>query len=164
MAAPLISLRGVGRSFQAGEEKISVLRGVDLDIWPGELVAIIGASGSGKSTLMNVLGLLDRPSEGSYRFAGEDVAALDADDQARLRRAHFGFIFQRYQLLGDLDAVENVEVPAVYAGEGRGARRRRAEELLRKLGLSDRMDHRPSELSGGQQQRVSVARALMNGG
>ncbi|MFT3689238.1 MacB family efflux pump subunit [Paenirhodobacter sp.] len=164
MTQPLISLRGIGRSFQAGDETIPVLQGVDLDIRAGELVAIIGASGSGKSTLMNILGLLDRPSTGSYRFAGRDVAELEPDEQAQLRRAHFGFIFQRYQLLGDLDAVENVEIPAIYAGEARGRRRLRAEELLRKLGLAERMDHRPGELSGGQQQRVSVARALMNGG
>ncbi|RWR44538.1 MacB family efflux pump subunit [Sinirhodobacter ferrireducens] len=164
MSDPLISVRGVGRSFQAGEETITVLRDVDLDIWPGEFVAIIGASGSGKSTLMNILGCLDRPSAGSYRFAGEDVGGLDPDALARLRREHFGFIFQRYQLLGDLDAVGNVEVPAIYAGEGRASRRARATELLTQLGLGTRLDHRPNELSGGQQQRVSVARALINGG
>ncbi|HEY0274775.1 MAG TPA: ABC transporter permease, partial [Paenirhodobacter sp.] len=164
MTEPLISLRDVSRRFQAGDETITVLRDVSLDIYPGELVAIIGQSGSGKSTLMNILGCLDRPSSGSYTFAGRDVEALDPDQLAQLRREHFGFIFQRYQLLGDLDAVENVEVPAVYAGEGGRARRKRAQMLLSQLGLGDRFDHRPSELSGGQQQRVSVARALMNGG
>ncbi|RWR34221.1 MacB family efflux pump subunit [Sinirhodobacter populi] len=161
---PLISIRDVTRSFQAGEETITVLHGVSLDIRAGEMVAIIGQSGSGKSTLMNILGCLDRPTSGTYRFAGRDVEALDPDQLAQLRREHFGFIFQRYQLLGDLDAVENVEVPAVYAGEAGRARRLRAEELLQQLGLGERLDHRPSELSGGQQQRVSVARALMNGG
>lgn len=161
---PIISIRGIGRSFAAGEEQVTVLRDVDLDIWPGELVAIIGASGSGKSTLMNVLGCLDRPSTGTYMFDGRDVGALSADEQAELRREHFGFIFQRYQLLGDLDAVGNVEVPAIYAGEGREGRQKRARELLSQLGLESRLDHRPNELSGGQQQRVSVARALMNGG
>ncbi|SMX42931.1 MacB family efflux pump subunit [Actibacterium lipolyticum] len=164
MTEPLISARGITRSFQAGEETITVLRDVDVDIWPGEMVAIIGSSGSGKSTLMNILGCLDRPSAGEYRFAGQDVSVLEPDDLARLRREHFGFIFQRYQLLPDLDAVSNVEVPAIYAGEGRNDRRARASGLLDQLGLAERLDHRPGELSGGQQQRVSVARALMNGG
>ncbi|WP_112313163.1 MacB family efflux pump subunit [Pseudogemmobacter bohemicus] len=161
---PILSVRGISRSFAAGEETVTVLQGVDLDIYPGEMVAIIGASGSGKSTLMNILGCLDRPSEGTYLFDGRDVGGLDADQQAELRREHFGFIFQRYQLLGDLDAVGNVEVPAIYAGETRAARTTRARELLMRLGLGQRLDHHPSELSGGQQQRVSVARALMNGG
>ncbi|WBU63432.1 MacB family efflux pump subunit [Paracoccus aerodenitrificans] len=161
---PLISLRGIGRSFRAGDETVTVLQDVDLDIHAGELVAIIGASGSGKSTLMNILGCLDRPSSGSYLFDGRNVGTLTPDEQARLRRSHFGFIFQRYQLLGDLDAVGNVEVPAIYAGEARRTRKERAQALLAQLGLSGRVDHRPNELSGGQQQRVSVARALMNGG
>lgn len=164
MGEPLISARGISRSFQAGDETITVLRDVDIDIWPGEMVAIIGASGSGKSTLMNILGCLDRPSSGSYSFAGQDVSQLDPDQLAQLRREHFGFIFQRYQLLPDLDAVGNVEVPAIYAGESRAARHARASDLLGQLGLAERLDHRPGELSGGQQQRVSVARALMNGG
>ncbi|MFD1797268.1 MacB family efflux pump subunit [Paracoccus aurantiacus] len=161
---PLISLRAISRSFKAGEEEFTVLRDVDLDIRRGEMVAIIGASGSGKSTLMNILGCLDRPSSGTYLFGGRDVGTLSPDEQAELRRSHFGFIFQRYQLLGDLDALGNVEVPAVYAGEGRSTRRHRALSLLGRLGLGERTDHRPGELSGGQQQRVSVARALMNGG
>ena len=164
MGEPQISARGVSRSFQAGDETITILRDVDIDIWPGEMVAIIGASGSGKSTLMNILGCLDRPSSGSYSFAGQDVSQLDPDQLAQLRREHFGFIFQRYQLLPDLDAVGNVEVPAIYAGESRAARHARASDLLGQLGLAERLDHRPGELSGGQQQRVSVARALMNGG
>ena len=163
-AEPLIALRGIRRDFPAGEERITVLRDIDLDIWRGEMVAIVGASGSGKSTLMNILGCLDRPSGGSYLYAGRDVAGMAEEDRARLRRRHFGFIFQRYQLLPDLDALANVEVPAVYAGAPRGARRRRAAELLARLGLGDRGSHRPGALSGGQQQRVSVARALMNGG
>ena len=164
MSDPLISARGISRSFQAGDETITILHDIDIDIWPGEMVAIIGASGSGKSTLMNILGCLDRASAGSYRFDGQDVSQLDADQLARLRREHFGFIFQRYQLLPDLDAVGNVEVPAIYAGESRAARHARAADLLGQLGLAERLDHRPGELSGGQQQRVSVARALMNGG
>ncbi|WP_460272753.1 MacB family efflux pump subunit [Celeribacter sp. ULVN23_4] len=164
MTEPLISARGISRSFQAGDETITVLRDVDIDIYPGEMVAIIGASGSGKSTLMNILGCLDRASSGSYSFDGKDVSDLEPDELAQLRREHFGFIFQRYQLLSDLDAVGNVEVPAIYAGATRTARREHAKDLLTQLGLDTRFDHRPSELSGGQQQRVSVARALMNGG
>ena len=164
MSDPLISVRGLGRSFAAGEETITVLQNVDIDIWPGELVAIIGASGSGKSTLMNILGCLDRPTSGTYLFKGQDVSQLSPDEQAQLRREHFGFIFQRYQLLADLDAVGNVEVPAIYAGLSSSARQGRATELLTQLGLGNRLDHHPNELSGGQQQRVSVARALMNGG
>jgi macrolide transport system ATP-binding/permease protein len=161
---PLIALSGLVRRFQTGGEAVAVLSGVDLDIHRGEMVAIIGQSGSGKSTLMNILGCLDRASEGNYRFAGRDVSRLDADELAALRREHFGFIFQRYQLLPDLDAVENVEVPAIYAGVDATARRKRAIDLLTRLGLGERLDHRPNALSGGQQQRVSVARALMNGG
>lgn len=161
---PLISARGITRSFAAGDQVTTVLHGIDLDIRAGEFVAIIGASGSGKSTLMNILGCLDRPSSGIYRFDGQDVSRLGPDRLAELRREHFGFIFQRYQLLGDLDAIGNVEVPAIYAGEAAGPRRIRARRLLDRLGLGSRVDHRPSELSGGQQQRVSVARALMNGG
>lgn len=164
MTEPLISARGISRSFQAGDETITVLRDVDIDIYPGEMVAIIGTSGSGKSTLMNILGCLDRASEGTYRFDGKDVRDLEPDELAQLRREHFGFIFQRYQLLPDLDAVGNVEVPAIYAGASRSTRREHARALLEQLGLDTRLDHRPSELSGGQQQRVSVARALMNGG
>ncbi|WP_434289556.1 MacB family efflux pump subunit [Celeribacter sp. SCSIO 80788] len=164
MSEPLISARGISRSFQAGDETITVLRDVDIDIYPGEMVAIIGASGSGKSTLMNILGCLDRASSGTYVFDGKDVSDLEPDELAQLRREHFGFIFQRYQLLPDLDAVGNVEVPAIYAGASRAARRDHAKHLLTQLGLDTRLDHRPSELSGGQQQRVSVARALMNGG
>lgn len=162
--APLLSLRGICRDFQQGEESLRVLDRVDLDIWPGEMMAIVGSSGSGKSTLMNVLGCLDRPSSGSYTYAGQDVAGMAEEARARLRRAHFGFIFQRYQLLPDLDAVGNVEVPAIYAGRPAAARRQRATALLERLGLGARRDHRPGALSGGQQQRVSVARALMNGG
>ncbi|ODT82896.1 MAG: macrolide ABC transporter permease/ATP-binding protein MacB [Pelagibacterium sp. SCN 64-44] len=164
MSEPIISIRGLWRRFQTGGESVAVLRDVDIDIHRGEMVAIIGQSGSGKSTLMNILGCLDRASEGSYHFAGKDVGRLDADALAALRREHFGFIFQRYQLLPDLDAVENVEVPAVYAGAAPQARRERAISLLTRLGLGDRLSHRPNALSGGQQQRVSVARALMNGG
>ena len=162
--APLISLRGITRRYTAGDQVTTVLDGIDLDIQAGESVAIIGQSGSGKSTLMNIMGCLDTASAGTYRFAGRDVAGMDEDSKAALRRAHFGFIFQRYQLLADLDALSNVEMPAVYNGAPRGKRRREAAHILAQLGLSDRSHHLPSELSGGQQQRVSVARALINGG
>ncbi len=161
---PLLQLRGISRRFQAGEQNVTVLNNINLTIAQGEMVAIVGASGSGKSTLMNLLGCLDRPSEGDYQVAGRSTSQLDRDSLAELRREHFGFIFQRYHLLGDLSAQGNVEVPAVYAGHARGARRQRAADLLQRLGLAQRLNYRPSQLSGGQQQRVSIARALMNGG
>jgi len=164
MSAPLLELEALEREFPAGDETITVLKKVSLTIEAGEMVAIIGTSGSGKSTLMNILGCLDRPTRGSYRIAGRDVRDLDGDELAELRREHFGFIFQRYHLLPTLTALENVEIPAIYASAPREARRSRADSLLRRLGLGDRLEHRPSQLSGGQQQRVSVARALMNGG
>ncbi|MFS7159573.1 MacB family efflux pump subunit [Serratia proteamaculans] len=161
---PLLQLHGISRHFQAGEQTVTVLNNINLTIGQGEMVAIVGASGSGKSTLMNILGCLDRPSEGDYQVAGRSTGRLDRDSLAELRREHFGFIFQRYHLLGDLSAQSNVEVPAVYAGHARSARRQRAADLLQRLGLEQRLDYRPSQLSGGQQQRVSIARALMNGG
>lgn len=164
MSQPLLQLRELRREFPAGEETIAVLKDVNLDIHAGEMVAIVGQSGSGKSTLMNILGCLDRPTVGSYKVAGRETGRMQPDELAQLRREHFGFIFQRYHLLGDLDARGNVEVPAIYAGTPAQARRSRAEALLARLGLSDRMGHTPGQLSGGQQQRVSIARALMNGG
>ncbi|MGO4746377.1 MacB family efflux pump subunit [Serratia quinivorans] len=162
--APLLQLRGISRRFQAGEQNVTVLNNIHLTIAQGEMVAIVGASGSGKSTLMNILGCLDRPSDGDYQVAGRSTGQLDRDSLAELRREHFGFIFQRYHLLGDLSAQGNVEVPAVYAGHSRSARQQRAADLLQRLGLAQRLNYRPSQLSGGQQQRVSIARALMNGG
>lgn len=162
--APIISLRDIRKTFHRGTLAVEVLHGVSLDIHSGEFVAIMGASGSGKSTLMNLIGLLDRPTSGSYRFDGAEVSALDADARALLRREAFGFIFQQYNLLPSETATANVEMPAIYAGLPRSERTARAEELLGMLGLADRLDHRPTQLSGGQQQRVSIARALMNGG
>ncbi|MFO7576677.1 MAG: MacB family efflux pump subunit [Pelovirga sp.] len=164
MAEPLIELRQVSKTYFRGELAVEVLHGVDLQIWPGEFLAIMGASGSGKSTLMNLLGCLDRPTSGQYLFRGQDVSSLSSDDLARLRREEFGFIFQSYHLIHTATALENVEVPSVYAGIPRAQRRARATELLTELGLAERMSHRPAQLSGGQQQRVSIARALMNGG
>jgi len=162
---PLIELKDIGKTYvTGGEVRVDALKGVSLAIYPGEFVAIMGASGSGKSTLMNILGCLDRPSDGEYLFNGQDVSRLDADALAYLRREAFGFVFQSYNLLMTATAEENVEIPAIYAGLSPEARRERASQLLESLGLGDRLTHRPSQLSGGQQQRVSIARALMNGG
>ncbi|MBI4984248.1 MAG: MacB family efflux pump subunit [Rhodocyclales bacterium] len=162
--APLIELSAVGKTHRNGGLPVTVLEDVNLNIYEGEFVAVVGASGSGKTTLMNLLGCLDRPTRGRYRFAGEDVAALDADRLAELRRRSFGFIFQRYHLIAAATVTENVEIPAIYAGRSRLRRRLRARQLLTQLGLADRLDYRPQQLSGGQQQRVAIARALMNGG
>ncbi|ANB18241.1 MacB family efflux pump subunit [Dokdonella koreensis] len=164
MTAALLELRQVRREYPAGDQTLVVLKDVDLAIEAGEFVAIVGASGSGKSTLMNILGCLDRPTAGSYRVAGRETGRLTPDELAELRREHFGFVFQRYHLLADLTALGNVETPAIYAGKDAAERRTRATALLGRLGLSDRLDHKPGQLSGGQQQRVSIARALMNGG
>ncbi|AMQ87548.1 MacB family efflux pump subunit [Marinobacter sp. LQ44] len=161
---PLIELRGITRSFGEGELAVPVLKGIDLKIYPGEFVAIMGPSGSGKSTLMNILGCLDQPTLGEYWYDGRDVSALSRDDLALLRREAFGFVFQSYNLLPGMTARENVEIPAIYAGRAPAQRRERAEKLLTELGLGERLTHRPNQLSGGQQQRVSIARALMNGG
>jgi len=164
MTTPLLELKDLRREFPAGDQTLTVLNNINLCIEAGEMVAIVGASGSGKSTLMNILGCLDKPTAGTYLVAGRETGKLDADELAKLRREHFGFIFQRYHLLSDLSALGNVEIPAIYAGVTGAARHARASALLQRLGLSDRMHHRPGQLSGGQQQRVSIARALMNGG
>lgn len=161
---PLIRLRDVHKSYQSDEVQTQVLNGLNLDIEAGEFVAIMGSSGSGKSTLMNILGCLDTPTSGEYRLRGQSVANLDHDELATLRRDTFGFVFQNYNLLASTDALGNVELPAVYSGRPPAERRQQATALLQKLGLGDRIDHRPGQLSGGQQQRVSIARALMNGG
>ena len=158
----LISLRDITRRFTSGELEVQVLHGISLEIQRGEFVAIMGASGSGKSTLMNILGCLDKPSSGEYLFAGHRVADLDTDGLAALRREAFGFVFQSYHLIASANALENVEIPAIYAGLPAAERHQRASELLSRLGLAERLRNRPSQLSGGQQQRVSIARALMN--
>lgn len=163
-AQPLLEVKQLVREFPAGEHTVQILKGIDLKIYAGELVAIVGQSGSGKSTLMNILGCLDKPTTGSYLVNGRETQQLSADELAQLRREYFGFIFQRYHLLGDLTASGNVEVPAVYAGIDAEQRHQRSAELLSELGLGERLHHRPNQLSGGQQQRVSIARALMNGG
>ena len=161
---PLLEVKNLTREFPAGESTVQILKGISLEIYPGELVAIVGQSGSGKSTLMNILGCLDKPTHGSYKVKGRETRELEPDELAQLRREYFGFIFQRYHLLGDLNATGNVEVPAIYAGADATERNARAKQLLTDLGLGDKTQNRPSQLSGGQQQRVSIARALMNGG
>ena len=159
---PLIELDNVSKVYRTGGAEVRALDEVSLTIHEGEYVAIMGQSGSGKSTLMNILGCLDRPSEGTYRVRDTDVAELTSDELANLRRNEFGFVFQRYNLLATMTAAENVELPAIYAGLPQEARRQRSLELLDRLGMGNRAQHRPTELSGGQQQRVSIARALMN--
>ena len=165
MATPLIDLHDIRKVYGGIDTpEVHVLKGVSLSIHAGEFVAIVGASGSGKSTLMNILGCLDRPTSGRYLFAGEDVARLDSDELAWLRREAFGFVFQGYHLIPSASAQENVEMPAIYAGMPAAERHARAAALLDRLGLAERTANRPHQLSGGQQQRVSIARALMNGG
>ncbi|CRD51178.1 MacB family efflux pump subunit [Stenotrophomonas maltophilia] len=164
MADALLELHGVSRAYRSAAGEVVVLKDVSLRIAAGEFIAIIGPSGSGKSTLMNILGCLDRPTEGSYRVHGAATEQMSPDELAHLRRDHFGFIFQRYNLMENLSATENVALPAVYAGVEADARTTRARLLLETLGLGERTTNRPSQLSGGQQQRVSIARSLMNGG
>ena len=159
----LIELRGVEKTYDLGEVKVHALAGVDLDIGQGEFVALIGPSGSGKSTLMNMLGCLDRPTKGSYRLAGEQIAGLGPDDLARIRNTRIGFVFQNFNLLSRTTALDNVLAPLLYNPAcPRGERARRAASLLQKVGLGERLDHRPNQLSGGQQQRVAIARSLVN--
>ena len=162
MSEPLLQLQSITRVYGKDSAEVRALDGVDLTITEGEFVAIVGQSGSGKSTLMNLLGCLDRPTAGTYRIHGQDVSKMDADGLASLRRRTFGFVFQRYNLLANVSALENVEIPAVYAGVRQSERKTRARELLARLGLNGREKSRPGQLSGGQQQRVAVARALMN--
>ncbi len=159
----LIELREVRKIYQVGEIEIPALAGVSLDIERGEFMAIMGASGSGKSTLLNVLGGLDTPTSGSYRLDGEDVGAMDGDALARVRNRKIGFVFQNFNLLARTTALENVELPLYYGPHiGHAARRSKAQALLERLGLGERMHHHPGQLSGGQQQRVAIARALVN--
>lgn len=162
--APDIVVRDLIKTYiLGGKTRVQALRGVSLEVYPGEFVAIMGPSGSGKSTFMNVLGCLDRPTAGEYWLAGKLVSSLPNDQLARMRNQLLGFVFQGFNLLGRATAVKNVALPMVYAGVPRRERERRARKLLRLVGLGGRLDHKPSELSGGQQQRVAIARALVNG-
>ncbi|MEJ0100203.1 MAG: MacB family efflux pump subunit [Pseudomonadota bacterium] len=161
---PVIELKQVTKTYFNGDLSTEVLHGIDLKIYPGEFVAIMGASGSGKSTMMNILGCLDRPTTGEYRFKGRDVSDFDRDELSDLRRESFGFVFQSYNLISGSTAAENVEVPAMYAGVELHQRHERSRDLLTRLGLQERISFFPKQLSGGQQQRVSISRALMNGG
>ncbi|WP_293678220.1 ABC transporter ATP-binding protein [uncultured Phenylobacterium sp.] len=158
----MIEIRDLKKVYIMGDEEVSALAGITLGISRGEYVAVIGPSGSGKSTLMNILGGLDRPTSGVYSFEGEEVGSFTDDQLADFRRRRIGFVFQSFQLLPRLTALQNVELPMVYAGLGASERRARASELLERVGLGARMGHKPTQLSGGQQQRVAIARSLAN--
>jgi putative ABC transport system ATP-binding protein len=162
-ACPLIQLREVSRVYDLGQVQVEALRPTTLDIDRGEYVALVGPSGSGKSTLMNTLGCLDRPTGGSYLLDGEEIVDMSRDERARIRNRQIGFVFQNFNLLNRTSALENVEVPLLYAKHvSARERRKRAVEQLKRVGLGDRLDHHTSQLSGGQQQRVAIARALVN--
>jgi putative ABC transport system ATP-binding protein len=162
MPKPVIEIRGMHKEYGAGENKVPVLRGVEFQIERGEIVALMGPSGSGKSTLLNILGCLDRPSRGTYMLGGRDVSKLSRSEQAWVRLHYLGFIFQSFHLLTDSSVLENVAMPLFYAGVGRDEREARALALIERVGLKERVAHRPSELSGGQRQRVAIARSLVN--
>jgi putative ABC transport system ATP-binding protein len=159
---PVVSLRDIKKIYQMGDVEVVALNGVDLDIWPAEMIAIMGPSGSGKSTLMNVVGCLDVPTHGIYEIDGQNVSRMKDDELATIRCRKIGFVFQNFNLLPRTTALANVELPLVYAGVSGRERRKRAVESLTLVGLGDRLHHKPNELSGGQQQRVAIARALIN--
>jgi putative ABC transport system ATP-binding protein len=159
---PMILMRGIRKAYSTGRLEVEALRGIDLDIGGNDYVAVVGPSGSGKSTLMNIIGCLDTPTSGEYVLSGENVAGLDRNRLAEIRNRHVGFVFQNFNLLPYASALENVELPLLFAGVATRERKERAEEMLRRVDLADRMDHKPTELSGGQMQRVAIARALVN--
>ncbi|HEX2062355.1 MAG TPA: ABC transporter ATP-binding protein [Thermoanaerobaculia bacterium] len=156
----IIRMDNIRKVYDTGKVKVEALKGIDLDIHPGEFVAIVGPSGSGKSTLMNLLGCLDTPTDGTYEIGGDNVAGVTRDELAEIRNRRVGFVFQSFNLLPHLSALENVELPMLFGGIAPKVRRARAAELLEKVGLGERLDHKPTELSGGQMQRVAIARAL----
>lgn len=162
MNQTVIDIQGITKTYVNGKLSVPVLHGIDLVVNKGEFVSIMGPSGSGKSTFMNILGCLDRPTTGSYRLNGDEVATLSDDELAYVRNKQIGFVFQSFNLLTKLTALENVELPMIYAGVNKKMRIERATQLLQSVGLGERMDHLPSELSGGQRQRVAIARALAN--
>jgi len=159
-AETVIRMEGIGKVYDTGKIKVEALKGVDLSIGSGELVAIIGPSGSGKSTLMNLIGCLDTPSSGLYELCGQSVAGMKKDQLAAIRNRRVGFVFQSFNLLSQISAFENVEMPMLFGGWSRRRRKARVEDLLERVGLADRMEHKPTELSGGQMQRVAIARAM----
>ena len=162
MATPIIEIKGITRDFPLGNEVIKVLKGIDLVINKGEYVALMGPSGSGKSTLMNLLGCLDTPTAGTYILNNKNVSMMQDDELAEIRNKEIGFVFQTFNLMPRTTALDNVALPMIYAGYSKVARDQRATEVLKQVGLGDRMDHKPNQLSGGQRQRVAVARALVN--
>ena len=161
--APLIEMQGIVKTYNVGKEnELEILHGIDLAVYPGEFVAIVGESGSGKSTLMNIIGVLDQPTAGTYRLDGADVQRASRDEMSEVRNKKIGFVFQNFNLIGRTTAQRNVELPMLYAGVGARQREQRARELLAMVGMEQRRFHQPNELSGGQKQRVAIARSLVN--